>query len=228
MRRSSALAIPLLRPRDVVPHLGRPMHWKQGRSAKSLADTWFHARGLPASIRTLLDQSDVLSGAELLEGWLERETDLGDGRGKPSQTDLLAVLGIGDTLAVLGIEAKVDESFGKLISEWLEDGGDGKARRLAHLCKMFALEPDSVGALRYQLLHRTASVLIEAKRFRSSKAVIIIESFCTRSSGLADCRAFFAAIGLTGFESGRLIGPVDFGGVQLWAGWAADAVPREE
>ncbi|WP_309752866.1 DUF6946 family protein, partial [Novosphingobium sp.] len=95
-------------PADVIPHLGKPSHWKQGRSAKSLADSWFFAGDIPASIRALLAQSEYLAGAELLEAWLERETDLQDGRATPSQTDLLALLGIGEKLAVLGIEAKVD------------------------------------------------------------------------------------------------------------------------
>ncbi|WP_309622152.1 DUF6946 family protein [Novosphingobium sp.] len=164
-------------PADVIPHLGKPSHWKQGRSAKSLADSWFFAGDIPASIRALLAQSEYLAGAELLEAWLERETDLQDGRATPSQTDLLALLGIGEKLAVLGIEAKVDESFGPLVSEWLDGGSAGKTHRLARLCELFELNSTEVRDLRYQLFHRTAASILEAKRFRSDVAVLIVQSF---------------------------------------------------
>lgn len=145
MRRSSRIAVPLLRPEDVIPHLGKPIHWKQGRSAKSLADSWFFSGGIPAAIADLLSQSERLAGAELLEAWLERETDLQDGRTTPSQTDLLALLAIGDKLAVLGIEAKVDESFGPLVSEWLASGSEGKADRLERLCGLYRVSTAEAG-----------------------------------------------------------------------------------
>lgn len=222
MRRSSRIAIPLLNPEDVIPHLGKPSHWKQGRSAKSLADSWFHARDIPAPVRAVLAQSDRLAGAELLEAWLERETDLQDGRASPSQTDLLALLGIGDKLAVLGIEAKVDESFGPLVSEWIERGSEGKVQRLAKLCAMFRLDPAAVGHLRYQLFHRTAAAVFEAKRFRAGNAILIVQSFCPKSTGLGDAKAFFDAIGLAGLGADRLIGASRCDGVDLWVGWASD------
>lgn len=225
MRRSSLLALPLRRAEDVIPHLGKPTHWRQGRSAKALADSWFDAGDIPPAVRALLSRSADFADAELLEAWLERETDLRDGRGSASQTDLLALLGTGDELAVLGIEAKVDESFGPLVADWLATGGTGKAQRLAQLRGLLGLVDTVVGPLRYQLFHRTAAVVLEAKRFRASKAVLIIQSFCPDMSGIADARAFFDALGLTGLAPGMLLGPVDLQGVAFWAGWAADMVP---
>ena len=225
MRRSSRLAVPLLRPEDVIPHLGKPSHWKQGRSAKSLADKWFFDGAFPPAIQALLNQSPCLAAAEMLDGWLERETDLRDGRSTPSQTDLLALIGIGDELAVLGIEAKVDESFGPLVSEWLKEATTGKRDRLASLCDLFRLPPAAIGHLRYQLLHRTAATVLEAKRFRARKAVLIVQSFCPKATGLSDATAFCKAIGLSGLERDRLIGPAHIAGVDLWVGWAADTVP---
>jgi hypothetical protein len=214
----------LLRPEDVIPHLGKPIHWKQGRSAKSLADSWFFANGIPAAIRDLLSQSDRLAGAKLLEAWLERETDLQDGRATPSQTDLLALLAIGDRLAVLGVEAKVDESFGPLVSEWLASGSDGKADRLKRLCALYHVDPAQAGHLRYQLFHRTAAAILEARRFRCDTAILIVQSFCPQSTGLGDATAFFDFIGMPGLEAGKLIGPRNFDGIELWVGWASDII----
>jgi hypothetical protein len=212
-----------LRPQDVIPHLGKPSHWKQGRSAKSLADSWFFARDIPTPVKALLAQSEHLASAELLEAWLERETDLQDGRTTPSQTDLLALLSVGDKLAVLGIEGKVDESFGPLVSKWLDGGSDGKSQRLAQLCALYRLEPHSIGHLRYQLFHRTAAAILEAKRFKSDTAILIVQSFCPKSTGLDDASAFFNAIGLPGLGAGKLLGPQPFDGVELWVGWANDS-----
>jgi hypothetical protein len=224
VRRSSRIAVPIQKPEDVIPHLGKPSHWKQGRSAKSLADSWFFAKGFPDVIGALLAQSDSFAEAELLEAWLERETDLQDGRATPSQTDLLALLAIGDRLAVLGIEAKVDESFGQYVSEWLEGGSEGKADRLSQLCALFSLEPGQVGHLRYQLFHRTAAAILEARRFRGNTAILIVQSFCPKSTGLADATEFFDAIGMPGLEIGKLLGPRRVGGVELWVGWAFDTI----
>ncbi|WP_374944636.1 hypothetical protein [Sphingomonas sp.] len=224
MRRSSRLAVPLRRPEDVIPHLGKPAHWKQGRSAKALADAWFAAGDIAPAVRAVLAQSGRFADAELLDGWLERETDLCDGRGTASQTDLLALIGVGDDLAVLGIEAKVDESFGKPVSEWLTEGGTGKAQRLAGMRALLGIESAPVGHLRYQLFHRTAAVILEARRFRTKEAVLIVQSFCLRGSGLADARAFFDTIGLAGLDVGALVGPQNFDGVSLSVGWAADRI----
>lgn len=222
MRRSSLLAVPLRQPADVAPHLGKPTHWKQGRSAKALADAWFAANGIRPAVRDVIATSDYLAGAEFLDGWLERETDLRDGRATPSQTDLLGLIGGGDKLGVLGVEAKVDESFGPLVSEWLTDAGSGKLQRLRHLCTLLNLEPDRIGSLRYQLLHRTAATLLEARRFRSDIAVLIVQSFCAQATGFKDCVAFFESIGMPGSAAGELIGARRFGTVDLWVGWASD------
>ena len=227
MRRSSRVAVPLLQPADVIPHLGKPTHWKQGRSAKSLADSWFFAKGLPVPVKHLLDQSDQLAGAELLEAWLERETDLCDGRPTPSQTDLLALLALPSSLAVLGVEAKVDESFGPFVTEWLAAKKPGKVERLAKLCSLFGLDPATCGELRYQLFHRTAAVILEAQRFRTNRAILVVQSFCPKASGLADARQFFSAIHMPGLVSGKLLGPKLFGGVELWVGWASDQIRAE-
>lgn len=227
MRRSSRLAVPLKRPEDVIPHLGKPTHWRAGRSAKALADAWFRAGDIPRAVRNVLMQSDYLGRAEFLDGWLERETDLRDSRGSPSQTDLLALLGVENELAVLGVEAKVDESFGPIVSKWLSNDTGGKTHRLQRLCTLFKVRPEEVAGLRYQLLHRTAAVILEARRFRSGLAIMTVHSFCPNATGLTDCTAFFDLIGMPGLARDGLVGPRKFGDVLLWAGWACDSPFQE-
>lgn len=225
MPKLTRIAVPLLAPEDVIPHLGKPTHWKQGRSAKAVADSWFQANDLPPKVRAVLEQAPEFRGAELVDAWLERCTDLGDGRGTASQTDLLAVVALKDELEVIGVEAKVTESFGPFVSEWLGERGEGKTKRLQGLCDLLGLDPANVGHLRYQLFHRTAAAILEARRYRASKAAMLVHSFCPDATGLADYIAFFEAVGVNGVGRDRLGGPVTLGGLEFWTGWVSDKCP---
>lgn len=220
------IAVPLLKPDDVIPHLGKPTHWKQGRSAKAVADSWFQANDLPTRVRAVLDQSPELKGAELVDAWLERCTDLEDRRGSATQTDLLAVLGVGDDLAVMAVEAKVTESFGPLVSEWIDEGSDGKEHRLQRLCGLLGFDRAYVGDLRYQLFHRTAAAILEARRYRAKKAVLMVHSFCENATGLADFMTFYERMGIVGAGRDALSAPAIVGGVTLWIGWSGDLCPE--
>jgi hypothetical protein len=215
----SRIAVPLLKAEDVIPHLGKPSHWKQGRSAKALADSWFDADGIPKTIQVLLASAPELSKAELIDGWLERKTDLRDHCGAPSQTDLLALLDLGSELAVMAIEAKVDESFGPFVHDWIADGSLKKHKRLRALCGHLGVEPNDVMPLRYQLLHRTVAALIEAQRFHARKAVLAVQSFCPNATGHQDFAAFCEAIGFAKTTRGKLAGPNHFDSIDLWVGW---------
>ena len=220
------IAVPLLKPEDVIPHLGKRTHWRQGRSAKAVADRWFQANDLPPRVRAVLEQSPEFTNAELIDAWLERCTDLGDRRGSASQTDLLAILGVGDGLAVMGVEAKVTESFGPLVSEWIGNGSDGKEDRLQRLCALLGFERATVGDLRYQLFHRTAAAILEARRYRANKVVLMVHSFCDNATGLPDFLEFFERMGVDGFGRDLLSEPKQVGGVTLWVGWTSDRCPE--
>lgn len=226
MAKLTRIAVPLLRPEDVKPHLGGPTHWKQGYSAKAVADSWFQANDVPPKVRSLLDQSPELRGAELIDAWLERCTDLCDKRGTATQTDLLAVLGVGDDLVIMAVEAKVAEGFDKPVSKWLGEGREGKADRLQGLCELLGFQRDNVGDLRYQLFHRTAAAILEARRYRANKAVLMVHSFCENATGLGDFTAFFERMGVHGCGKDALGGPVSVGGMSLWVGWTGDECPQ--
>ena len=111
----SHLHLPALAPRDIIPFLAKgEAHWREGKSAHALATTWMAQPGLPPSVCRVLDTSESFAGAELVDGFFERPTDLRDGRRGPSQTDLLAVLRVRGSLAVVAVEGKVEEPFADL------------------------------------------------------------------------------------------------------------------
>ena len=166
-------AAPIARPEDIIPYLAKQeRHWKKGYSAYELAYSWVGAKGIPDPVVAVLHQAEEFRGMELIEGFFEKETDLRS-RGRPSQTDLLALIGDGEGFAVLGVEGKVDEPFGPLVSEWLVDASANKRARLLVLQGTLGLAGHNVSNLRYQLLHRTAAAIYEAQRYKVRRAVML-------------------------------------------------------
>jgi hypothetical protein len=204
-------------PREIVPRLGKgELHWKQGRSAYELSTKWMEAGGIPPAVREVLQSVPEWRPVELLEGIFERETDL-PGRGRPSQTDLLAIVRLQAGNAVLAVEGKVDEPFGPLVDDWLagrlgaeapaaerrnEDGGANRRVRLAGLCETLCVDPGAVGKLHYQLFHRTCAALYEAVRFGYGRAAMLVHSFApvpampSTPAGFREFQAFAQAVGM--------------------------------
>jgi hypothetical protein len=209
----------LTKPEDVIPLLGKQEdHWKEEHSAFETAHSWFAARGLPSTIRVILDSEPTFAGAKLLKAFFEKQTELDDlGRG-PSQTDVLAILQIKSGLAVIGVEGKVNETFGPIVRDW-HDRSANKSKRLARLCGRLGLRPDDCGSLRYQLLHRTAAALIEAEEAGAHEAVMIVQSFSQHDVGLQDFRDFTVALGLAVTETNKLSEPLSLGAINLRLGW---------
>lgn len=224
--RTMRLNIPMRDPADVVPHLAKGQaHWKPGYSAHALATTWFAANGLPERVRTLLAGSPQFAGAELVDAILERCTDLQDGARGPSQTDLLAIVGVGSDLAVLAVEGKVRESFGPRVGEW-RDGSPAKVRRLGLLLDAFGVATADADGLRYQLFHRAAAAVFEAQRYRARRAMLMVHSFSDRRDGWTDFAAFAAALGIGDCaEPGRVSSPRAVRGIDLHLAWLADTMP---
>lgn len=195
--------IPIEKPDEIIPRLGKQeKHWKVGRSAYELSNAWMKAGGIPPSVRAALAKAPEWANAALLEGIFERETEL-PGKGRPSQTDLLALVSLTDTNAILGVEGKVDEPFGPLVGEWLADSASAnKTERLAGLCTTLGVQPDAVNGLRYQLFHRCCAAIYEAKRFRYPRAMMVVHSFAPAGrdgalpAGFTDFGAFASALGM--------------------------------
>jgi hypothetical protein len=183
------LHVPLVQPEDIVPHLAKQeAHWKAGYSAQELAIAWAGAGSrFPTRVRQVLDTAPEYIGAELIDGFFEREVEL-QSPGRNSQTDLMVVAGLLDELAIIAVEGKVEESFAGFVSEW--NDSPGKQTRLEHLCRTLQLDPASVGGLRYQLFHRTASAIYEAKRYRCPHALMLVHSFSLAHRWFEDFAAF--------------------------------------
>ena len=128
---------------------------------------------------------------------------------------------------MLGVEAKVDESFGPLVHEW-NDYTPGKLRRLAGLLDRLKLKSKLIGSLRYQLFHRTAATLIEAEEVGAREAALVVQSFDRNRAGFADFVAFADAFGTPVLKPGELSQPKETGGVTIRLGWTENEMQFAE
>ncbi|MCJ7738673.1 MAG: hypothetical protein MUQ10_15405, partial [Anaerolineae bacterium] len=72
----------------------------------------------------------------------------------------------------------------------------GKEKRLRFLCDELGLDYPPPFEVRYQLLHRTVSAILEAKRFRAREAVMVVHTFSRTNEWLEDYQCFLALFGL--------------------------------
>ena len=150
--------------------------WKDGRSAKELAKYILDGNGyLPKEIEDILLKIGCKSD-KVFKCEPEKFTSL-VGRGGGRNHDLYLEQS-GEI--VIGVEAKADETLGKLISEELDDKkiSDNKINRINSLYEsIYGCYPLDGGDIRYQLLTAMVGILLEAQRLHISKALLLIITF---------------------------------------------------
>jgi hypothetical protein len=194
----TVIYLPAYKPEDWQPHLGDPKkHWRTGYSAKALAYCWQEAEGFPREVQVVFRNSGTpfatLTPLIILP---EHKVAL-PGRSTASQSDLWILAKSGNDLFSITVEGKVSESFNKSVSDWLFEDTKGKQTRLAFLIKTLGISDDFDRSIRYQLLHRTASAILEAERFLASHAMVIVHSFSPSDEWFEDYAKFVGLFGLT-------------------------------
>lgn len=207
-------------PADWQSLLAKPnLHWRTGYSARSIAHSWTEARGFPREVRAIFEDSDVscLHDLEFLIGIPEHEVPLPGGR-RPSQNDVFVLAKGAGGLVSISVEGKVSEPFDAPVDERFAEPTPGKTTRLEFLLNLLELNRHDVGAIGYQLLHRTASAVLEAQRFGSQHAVMLVHSFSQEMMHFDDYATFVGLYGQTA-EAGRLVEAGQLGDVTLYLGW---------
>ena len=98
-------------------------------------------------------------------------------------------------LVSIAVEGKCNEEFGPLFSDWIKDASNGKKERIEYIKNILGIKKDILGNIRYQLLHRSASAVIEAKKFNCKYAILLIHSFNQEDLWLDDYYNFTALFG---------------------------------
>jgi hypothetical protein len=199
--------------------------WKDGYSAKELAASWEKAwdehGDFPPEVRRVFASygPPFAESLELVLAIPEYQVKLPPEGRRPSCNDLFVLATTGSELAVIMVEGKVSEPFGDMMVKWRSNQSEGKVEREAALKRVLGITREVGDKLRYQLLHRTASAVIEAKRFGAPYAVMLVHSFSHRNESLEDYRMFFSELyGVAGVV-GELVKVSDVNGVSLYCGW---------
>jgi hypothetical protein len=187
--------------------------WRTGYSARALAHCWEAAKGLPPEVAKLFGPD-----SELLIAMPEHKVSLRDS-GRESQTDVFALVKSNNRTIAVAVEGKVDESFGPTIKDWYLDPSPGKQQRLAFLCDLIGVRCPPPDDVHYQLFHRTASAVIEAERFKTDDAAMVVHSFSPENKWFDAYRAFLSLFGLA-VESGQLVSKRLPNGRTVHFGWA--------
>lgn len=169
-------------------------HWRKGYSARSLACCWEEAGGIPKDVLAVITRAPSLNELETLIAIPEHKVPL-PGGGRSSQNDCWVLARTPNDLVSIAVEGKVSEPFGPTVGEWSKDASSGKTARLAYLCSQLGLDMGLSDGIRYQLLHRTASAVIEAKRFHAKQAVMVVHSFSQTDEWFNDYQAFASLFG---------------------------------
>jgi hypothetical protein len=225
----SRIYIPTKAPEDWHRFLASPeTQWRDGYSAKSLAESWEAQDGFPPDVQKAMANSGILAleEAEMLLAIPEYKVVLPGGTAA-SQNDLFVLAKGREGLIIIMVEGKVSESFGPLVSEWMVDASGGKKKRLRFLCETLNLQFDQVRSLRYQLLHRAASALITAKRFNAQHAMMLVHSFSKENLWFDDFSAFAILFGMTP-EIGKVQVLGEFNGISFYTAWIKSDLPSNK
>ncbi|WP_342615447.1 DUF6946 family protein [Peribacillus frigoritolerans] len=205
--------------------------WKIGYSAYSLANCWEDANNLPFCIEKVFKQSKLplFNNVEVLYGFPEYKVPLPGGNAS-SQNDLYVLAKANNELLTIMVEGKVSEPFGETIDSWLGDNpSEGKRTRLEYLLYQLGLDKESVLNQRYQLIHRAASTLLEARKVNANNSLMLVHSFSDAGKWFEDYAEFVKLFHLSPKKDG-IVGPVQVNGIDLYFGWVTEvlAVKKRE
>ena len=161
---------------------------------------------------------------KVLYGFPEYKVSL-PGGGAPSQNDLYLLANAGGALLPIMVEGKVSEPFGEEVRVWKgENPSKGKINRLHSILELLGLNEEEVLNKRYQLFHRTASAVIEAKNVHAQHALMLVHSFSQQAKWFEDYKEFVNLFGVKA-KKDAVVGPVDVNGIHLYFGWVTEPIP---
>jgi len=201
--------------RDRLPDPDR--QWKPGEPANSLAARWHGLTGFPAEVSGLLNTLNATRDATLVLAIPEHQVPLAGGA-RASQTDLWLLATTSRGLLSVVVEAIGNQGFDPAVR--VEKEETGPPELWAALCRFLEIEQSPDAPVRSRLLHRTATALLEARRFFARGAAVIVHSFSQGRAGFGDFQHFVGVMG------GRLDGPGQLAsvapreGIELFFGWA--------
>lgn len=209
-------------------------HWKPGRSAMLLAQSWGGSAGFPWRVRVALEKEQALSSLTFHQGIVEHPTRL-PGKGNPSMTDLMVIAHLNGlkqnpVTVTLAVEAKVSEDFGPTVAEWIKAAPNSisqsnRNQRLNGLLAPFSLQANQCHKLRYQLIHRAYAAYAYAQSLQAQSTVLLVHSFLSSEHALShwnDFELFAEVLGVTHIEPNQPVQVTSVTGLSYWLCWVSD------
>jgi hypothetical protein len=166
-----------------------------------------------------------LNGTEFILGLPEYRINLPGGK-RPSQNDIFVLAKNQGGLVVIMVEGKAAEPFGPYVKDWIlqDSAKKGRATRLSFLTNRLQLTSSNVENIRYQLLHRTASVVIQSETVMARIGIMLVHCFGPAKESYKDYSAFLELFGLSS-STRDFSGPVKLRALNLYFGWIQDTAP---
>lgn len=204
-----------------IPSHG-PASWQEllAGSVSSLAICWEESRGFPESVSRVFKASPypLFHTLEFTLGIPGHKIELPPAGGPPPQNDLFVLGRSGDELISIAVAGRYSGPFGKRVSEWDTEPSSGGLQRLEFLVDLLEINNKDISKIRYQLLHRTASALLEAQRFCAPHALLLVHSFSHGHQGFEDYAALAALYGQTAGPD-AIVYTGDISGINLYLAW---------
>jgi hypothetical protein len=210
--------------------------WRQGYSALETAVSWEGASayesGLPESIIELF-RGTCYTDPVLMFAIAEHKVPLA-GLGRDSQSDVWALLNTNAGFVSMSVEGKAKEAFGEgneplttwLVSKTTEEFRNKRkeASRINRKIRwgfiqkhLPSISESGYSQVAYQLLHRCASAVIEARRLRLNHAVFVVQAFKSPQKSFEEYSKLCRAMSLNPVRGQMQITAVN--GVRLGIGW---------
>jgi hypothetical protein len=197
------------------------VHLKTGDSTDALAARWHGRTVFPREISELLTGDEITRDATLLLAIPEHQVPLASGARASHLNLWLLARARGGLLSVV-IEAIGTEGFDPAVRDQKDETGTPEL--WGALCRFLEIEQSSDAPVRSRLLHRTATALLEARRFFARGAAVIVHSFSQGCEGFGDFQHFVRVMGGRLERPGQLVSVAPREGIEMFFGWAQGPV----
>ncbi len=117
---------------------------------------------------------------------------------RDSRCDVFALMRDGAETVAVVVVTKAAEPFGRTLRDWLAEDDGGGSERLDFICGRLGLSRDALdGEVGYELLERAAAAVVEAERFKTDRAAMIVQSFSPENRWFKDFARFAAVLNLS-------------------------------
>lgn len=201
------------------PHVENA-HWGERSSTKRCFKAWSHCQSLPQSIRDCLEGAPEWRGFELARADLEARVDI-DAHRNITRDDVASLFTRGHRRGIVIVEAKnEDEDFGVPSGHSTYPG-----YKLDTFAETIGLSTGALVRIKGQLLARTSSAIVRAKKSSASHAAVVVQCFGSNAPRRREMNALLEVFGVGELSSSGMSAPVALNGVNLRFGWAQTPIP---